>query len=111
MTAKNAGVQTGCCELASAGDRAPGFHQPERRLYCHVPYGAAKAGTVVLVTQDAESATVSMTYSEGTRLALDPFLSTPYREWRDTIRLVRRTAAGRSIGLARRPAERAGHRP
>ena len=59
-----------------------------QQKYCQGTYGGAKPGSAELVSQNEAAAVVSVLFAEGTHLPLIPFLSTPYREWRDSIELV-----------------------
>jgi hypothetical protein len=64
---------------------------PQTR-HCPDVYAEALPGTALLVSQDADAATVQVTFAEGSRLALIPFLSTKYREWQESLQLVREDA-------------------
>lgn len=61
---------------------------PENR-YCVGGYGELKSGSARLIKKRDNEAVVAVVLSSGTRLALLPFLSKPYREWNAEMQLVR----------------------
>jgi hypothetical protein len=69
-------------------------HSLPEQIFC-AGYAAMKPRTVRLAAMRGDTAELAVTSSEGTHLALIPFLSTPYREWPSTLALVRTSAGWR----------------
>jgi hypothetical protein len=69
-------------------------HTLPEQIFCS-GYAAMKPRSVRLVALHGDTADLSVVSSEGTHFAIIPFLSTPYKEWRSMLTLVKTPAGWR----------------